>query len=295
MGGKMTSGLRVGLIGVGLMGAPMGRNLRSAGFALTLWNRTRAKAEALEPTGAVVARTAADCAAGSDLLVTMLENGPTVAQVLFEAGAAEALAPGSVVVDMSSIGVEEARDHAARLASRGIEHIDAPVSGGTVGAEQASLSIMAGGTEAAFARVRPVLAAMGRPLLVGPSGAGQIAKLANQMVVATTIGAVAEALCFAEAAGADPGLVREALKGGFADSRILDLHGGRMVGRDFATRGKTSSQIKDLENAARAAEAAGAAMPYSALSLDLFRRLLERDGDVDHSGLWLELQRLRRG
>lgn len=283
--------LRVGLLGTGLMGAPMGRNLLAAGFPLRVWNRTRAKAEALAPLGAKVAASPAEAARDVDVLITMLENGPVVGEVLFETGVAGALAPGTVVVDMSSIGVEEARTHAARLAAQGIALIDAPVSGGTVGAEAATLSIMAGGDAQAFARAEPVLAAMGRPRLVGPSGAGQIAKLANQMVVATTIGAVAEALAFAEAAGADPALVRQALTGGFADSRILDLHGGRMVARDFTTRGKTTSQIKDLENATRAADEAGAATPFTALALALFRDLLARDGDVDHSGLWLELRR----
>jgi 2-hydroxy-3-oxopropionate reductase len=290
----MAQGLRIGFLGTGLMGAPMARNLLKAGFAVTVWNRTAAKAAALAADGARVAASPAEAAQGADLLITMLENGPVVAATLFAGGAAAALRPGAVVADMSSIAVAEAREHALRLEAQGVEHLDAPVSGGTVGAEQATLSIMAGGSEAAFARARPALAAMGRPLRVGPPGAGQIAKLANQMVVATTIGAVAEALAFAEAAGADPALVRAALGGGFADSRILELHGQRMVARDFATRGKTSSQIKDLENATRAAEASGAAMPYAALSLALFRDLLARDGDVDHSGLWLELRRRGR-
>jgi 2-hydroxy-3-oxopropionate reductase len=291
----MRDGPRIGFLGVGLMGAPMVRNLLRAGFEVAVWNRTPAKAEALAADGARVAERPGDCVAGAEVAITMLENGPVVGQVLFEGGAAEALAEGSVVVDMSSIGVEEARGHAARLAERGVAHVDAPVSGGTVGAEAATLSIMAGGTEEAFARARPALEAMGRPLLVGPSGAGQIAKLANQMVVASTIGAVAEALVFAEAAGAIPRWCGRPLTGGFADSRILDLHGGRMVARDFATRGRTSLHIKDLENGRKAAAKAGAATPYAELSLGLFRSVLEKDGDVDHSGLWLELRRLSRG
>lgn len=289
----MAERMRIGWLGTGLMGAPMAGNLLAAGFPVTVWNRTPAKAEALAGAGARIAASPADCAAGAEVLFAMLENGRVVGETLFGAGAAAALAPGAVVVDMSSIGPDEARDHAARLRALGVEHVDAPVSGGTVGAEAGTLSIMAGGPEAAFEAVRPALEAMGRPLLVGAAGAGQVAKLANQMIVATTIGAVAEALAFAEAAGADPGLVRAALRGGFAESRILDLHGARMVARDFETRGKTSSQIKDLENARRAAAAAGAATPFAGLSLELFRRLLEADGDVDHSGLWLELRRMR--
>lgn len=286
---------RIGFLGAGLMGAPMVRNLLRAGFEVAVWNRTAAKAEALTADGARAAASPADCVRGADLAISMLENGAVVGAVLFEGGAAEALAPGSIVVDMSSIGVEEARDHAARFAERGVAHLDAPVSGGTVGAEAGTLAIMAGGPEDAFARARPALEAMGRPLLVGPSGAGQIAKLANQMVVATTIGAVAEALVFAEAAGADPARVRAAMTGGFADSRILDLHGGRMVARDFEPRGRTSIHVKDLENGRKASAASGAATPYAELSLALFRSVLEKDGDVDHAGLWLELRRLGGG
>ncbi|CAN5594434.1 NAD(P)-dependent oxidoreductase [soil metagenome] len=281
--------LRIGFIGIGLMGGPMARALLRAGFGVTAWNRTRAKAEALSGDGAAVASSAPDCAREADVLVTMLENGAIVEEVLFGLGAAEALAKGSIVLDMSSIGVAEARGHAARLAGRGIGHIDAPVSGGTVAAEAGTLSIMAGGERQSYERVQEVLAAMGRPILVGPAGAEQIAKLANQTIVATTIGAVAEALYFAERAGADPVRVREALLGGFAASRILELHGQRMIERDFAARGKTSSQIKDLENALLAGGECGAPAPYAELSTALFRALLAREGDVDHSGLWLEL------
>jgi 2-hydroxy-3-oxopropionate reductase len=219
----------------------------------------------------------------------MLENGAVVGEVLFDRGAATALAPSAVVLDMSSIGVEDARAHAARLAEAGIDHVDAPVSGGTVGAEAGNLAIMAGGPEAAFERLRPVFAPLGRAVRVGPSGSGQIAKLANQMIVGVTIGAVAEALVFAGRAGADPGAVRGALRGGFADSRILELHGARMLARDFAARGKASTQIKDLENALAAGSDVGAQMPFTGLGLDLFRALLSEEGDVDHSGLWLTL------
>lgn len=285
----MTAFPRIGFAGIGLMGAPIVGRLLRAGLDVTVWNRTRAKAEALRAGGARVADSAAECARGAEIFVTMLENGDVVREVLFDAGAAEALVPGAVVVDMSSIRPGEAREHAAVLGAQGIAHLDAPVSGGTVGAEAGTLAIMVGGTEAAFAQARPILEILGRPLRVGPAGAGQIAKLANQMIVGTTIGAVAEALVFAGRAGADPALVREALRGGFADSRILDLHGARMVAGDFETRGRTSIQIKDMENALATAAEAGVAMPFTELGLGLFRELLEREGDVDHSGLWLTL------
>lgn len=283
---------RIGLIGTGLMGTPMARRLIVSGFPLTVWNRTREKAEPLAADGARVAESPSDLAAGVDLVITMLADGPTVGRVLFEDGVADALDAGCVVLDMSSIGVAEARDHARRLGERGVAHLDAPVSGGTVGAEQGTLAIMAGGDPEVFERVRPVLEAMGRPVLVGPSGAGQIAKVANQAVVANTIGAVAEALVLAERAGADPSRVREALMGGFAGSRILELHGARMIERDFAARGKVSTQIKDLDNAFAAAREAGVELPYSALSRQLFSEVLDRAGDVDHSGLWIEIDRL---
>jgi 2-hydroxy-3-oxopropionate reductase len=286
---------RVGLIGIGLMGAPMARCLLAAGFPLTVWNRTAEKAEALRDAGAAVAASAADCAAASDVLITMLADGATVGEVLFGQGVAEALAPGAVVVDMSSIGVGEARAHAARLKARGVHHLDAPVSGGTVGAEAGTLAIMVGGEPAVFERVRPVFAAMGRAVLVGPSGAGQIAKVANQAIVANTIGAVAEALVLAERAGADPARVRDALMGGFAGSRILEVHGERMIGRDFAARGKVSTHIKDLENAFAAAKEPGVEMPYSAVSRRLFQEVLERAGDLDHSALWVEIDRRAGG
>lgn len=281
--------LTIALLGTGLMGAPMTRRLLAAGFPVTVWNRTREKAEALEADGARVADTAAAAAYGADVVITMLSKGATVAAVLFEEGVAERLAPGTVVVDMSSTRVDEARDHAARLKRRGVHFLDAPVSGGTVGAAAGTLSIMAGGDPEVFARLEPVFRALGRPTLVGPIGAGQIAKLANQAIVASTIGAVAEALVFAARAGADPAKVREALRGGFAESRILELHGERMVTGRFEPGGRTSIQIKDLENIAAAAAESGAEMPFAGLALGLFRELLAEAGDVDHSGLWLLL------
>jgi 3-hydroxyisobutyrate dehydrogenase-like beta-hydroxyacid dehydrogenase len=285
---------RIGFIGIGLMGAPMVRCLLKAGYAVAVWNRTKAKAAALEQEGAVLSESPAALAAEADIVITMLADGPTVGAILFEQGVAEAMRPGSVVVDMSSVGVAEARAHARRLGESGVAHLDAPVSGGTVGAEAGTLAIMAGGEADTFRRVEPVLRAMGKAVHVGPSGAGQIAKLANQTIVANTIGAVAEALVLAERAGADPERVREALMGGFAGSRILEIHGARMIARDFETRGKVSIHIKDLENAFEAAREAGVDRPYAKLSRSLFASVLEEAGDIDHSGLWVELDRRAR-
>jgi 3-hydroxyisobutyrate dehydrogenase-like beta-hydroxyacid dehydrogenase len=282
----------VAFLGIGLMGSRQARRLLQAGCPLVAWNRSREKAEALAPLGARIAETAADAVRGAEIVILMLENGGIVSDVLFSQGVAEALSPGSIVVDMSSIKPAEAQDHAKRLSERGIHHIDAPVSGGTVGAEQGTLAIMAGGDEEAFARVEPVLRVMGRPVHVGPHGAGQLAKLANQIIVGVTIGAVAEALLLAERGGANPAKVREALRGGFAESRILELHGQRMVERDFATKGRSVTHLKDLDNALDAARRLKmSAVPYTDLTADLFRGLLEHEGDLDHSGLFVELER----
>jgi 2-hydroxy-3-oxopropionate reductase len=270
-----------------------------AGWALTAWNRSREKADALAPLGARVSDRPADAVRNAEFVVLMLENGRIVSDVLFEQGVAEALSADSIVVDMSSTNPSEAQDHARRLSERGVHYIDAPVSGGTVGADQGTLAIMAGGEAAAFARVEAMLRAMGRPVLVGPHGAGQLAKLANQIIVGVTIGAVAEALLLAERGGADPAKVREALRGGFAESRVLDLHGQRMVDRDFATKGRSVTHLKDLDNALHAAERLDLeAVPYTTITADLFRGLIEHTGDLDHAGLLVELERrngLREG
>jgi 2-hydroxy-3-oxopropionate reductase len=283
---------RIGFLGIGLMGAPQARNVLKAGYAVTAWNRSRAKADALVADGASVADTPADAVRDADIVVVMLENGPIVTDVLFAQGTAGAMRPGTLVIDMSSIKPFEAQDHAARLAANGVRHVDAPVSGGTVGAIDGTLAIMAGGEAEDYERAEPVLRTMGRPVHVGPSGSGQLAKLANQIIVGVTIGAVAEALLLAKRGGADPARVREALRGGFAESRILELHGQRMVDRDFTTKGRSVTHLKDLDNAI---EAAGRldlqTIPYAALTADLFRGLLANAGDLDHAGLLVELER----
>ncbi len=261
---------------------------------MTVWNRTRSKIEPLVEKGAKPADDPQEAVADADVVITMLEKGATVEAVLFGEGTAGRIRRGAVVIDMSSIAPHEARAHAARLAALGIHHLDAPVSGGTKGAGDGTLAIMVGGDPAVFDRVKSIFEPMGRATLVGPSGAGQVSKLANQMIVAVTIGAVAEALVLAERAGADPAAVRSALRGGFAESRILELHGARMIAQDFVPGGKTSNQIKDLENAIHAAADAGAPTPFSALALDLFRSTLTAFGDVDHAGLWLTLHEPRQ-
>ncbi len=290
---NMTSKPTLAFLGIGLMGSRQAARLLDAGYPLTAWNRTRAKAEPLAARGATIADTAAEAVAEADIVITMLEKGATVAEVLFDQGAANAMKPGSLVVDMSSIRPAEAQDHATRLAERGIGHLDAPVSGGTVGAEAGTLAIMAGGEAAEFARAEPLFAVMGRATHVGPHGAGQLAKLANQIIVGVTIGAVGEALMLAEKGGADPVKVREALRGGFAESRVLELHGQRMVERDFEARGRAAVHLKDMTNALDAADRLDLdALPLSAVTRDLFQGLLDNAGDLDHSALIVELERL---
>ncbi|MFT4242520.1 MAG: NAD(P)-dependent oxidoreductase [Acidovorax sp.] len=287
-----TPPLRIAVLGIGMMGRPMARRLREAGHEVHAWNRTRAKAKALAEFGIAIHDTPADAVRHADVAVSLLENGPVVGQVLFDAGAAQAMQPGALFIDMASIQPREARDHAARLGALGIAHLDAPVSGGTVGAENGTLAIMAGGQAEDFARAQPVFAALGRATHVGPHGAGQLAKLANQMIVGITIGAVAEALLLAAKGGADMAKVREAIGGGFADSRILQLHGQRMVERDFAPRGRMAVQLKDMRNALATAGEIGFDAPITALFESLYASGVAHGlGELDHSGLFVELAR----
>lgn len=283
---------KITLLGTGLMGAPMARRLCEAGFDVTVWNRTRAKAEPLAAFGARVADTAPQAVADADAVVTLLEHGGVVHEVLFKLGTAQALQAGSLVIDMSSINPREAREHAQALSALGVAHLDAPVSGGTLGAEAGTLAIMAGGEAVDFARAQPVFAVFGRATHVGPHGAGQLAKLANQMIVGITIGAVAEALLLAARGGADMAQVRHAIRGGFAESRILEVHGQRMVDRDFAKRGAMTVQLKDLRNALDTANELGFEAPVTELFAGLYEQAIDHGlGGQDHSALFAELAR----
>jgi 2-hydroxy-3-oxopropionate reductase len=237
---------------------------------------------------------AADAVRGADVLITMLENGDIVEQVLFGVvgapGAAAALKRGAVVVDMSSIKPVQARGHALQLAELGVLYLDAPVSGGTVGAEQGTLAVMAGGEASTFEQVKSIFAPLGRATHVGPSGSGQLAKLANQMIVGITIGAVAEALLLCEKGGANMAQVKEAITGGFADSRILQVHGQRMVDRDFAPRARMTVQLKDLRNALDTADGLGFVAPITGLLEQLYAQgIAHGHQDLDHAGLFVEL------
>lgn len=276
----------IAFIGTGLMGGPMARCLLREGFPLKVWNRTHSKAESLKELGATVLDSPSEAVKDAKVLITMLKDGPAVDEVVFRQGVATYLPPRSIHVDMGSIGLDQAVEHGERHAIRGIRYLDAPVSGGTKGAKAGDLAIMVGGDSETFAEVVPVFEAMGRPTHVGPTGCGQLSKLANQVIVAITIGAVSEAFILAGAGGADRSKVRDALQGGFASSRILSEHGLRMVNRDFEPGGPAKFQVKDLVNALRAAERLGLDLPITKLLHRLFEDMVQSGGaELDHAGL----------
>ncbi len=284
---------RIALLGTGLMGTPMGERLLASGFNLTVWNRSSHKTETLQRKGARVADTPALAAQGADCVIAMLAHGPAVTEVLTDGGVADAMSRDSLFVDMSSIPPETARAHAAMLSSRNIAALDAPVSGGVVGAAAGTLAIMVGGEAEGYARALPIFAALGHATRVGPAGAGALAKLANQLIVGITIGAVAEALLLARVGGADPEAVRDAIRGGFAESRVLALHGERMLQRNFLPGAHAATQLKDLNSALQEAEAAGLTLPLTQKVCDLYQSFVEEGGALlDHSALLVALERL---
>ena len=284
---------RIAFLGTGLMGAPMCQNLLSADLPLTEWNRSQAKTEPLAKRGAEIADSPQSAVADADVVITMLSDGTAVADIMFNQGVAEAIRESATRIDMSSIGADEAIEHAKRHVKRGVRYLDAPVSGGTKGAAAGELAIMAGGDAETFAAMQPVFAPLGQATHVGPNGCGQLAKLANQVIVAITIGAVSEALILAGGGGADRAKVREALQGGFASSRILTEHGQRMVNRAFEPGGPAKFQLKDLRNALSAAERLGLDLPITKLLHNLFDAMVQSGkGDMDHSGLLTHLEAL---
>jgi 2-hydroxy-3-oxopropionate reductase len=282
---------RIAFLGTGLMGAPMCQNLLSAGLQLTVWNRSQAKTEPLAKRGAIVAASPQSAVAAADVIITMLSDGMAVADIMFDQEVAEVMREGATRIDMSSIGADEAINHSKRHTERGMRYLDAPVSGGTKGAAAGELAIMAGGDAETFATMQPVFAPLGQATHVGPNGCGQLAKLANQVIVAITIGAVSEAFILAGGGGADRAKVREALQGGFASSRILTEHGQRMVDRAFEPGGPAKFQLKDLRNALSAADRLGLDLPITELLHDLFDAMVQSGkGDMDHSGLLTHLE-----
>lgn len=279
--------LRLGFIGLGIMGAPMASHLVAAGHTVFVHTRGRVP-PALADSRATLCTSARGVAERADIVFTMVPDTPDVEAVLFSAdGVAAGLSPGKTVVDMSSISPIATKDFARRIAALGCDYLDAPVSGGEVGAKNATLSIMVGGTEVAFERVRPLFALMGKNIThVGAVGDGQTAKVANQIIVALNIEAVAEALVFAAKAGADPARVRAALMGGFASSRILEVHGQRMIDRTFNPGFRIELHQKDLNLALSTARSLGVALPNTATAQELFNTCAAHGGKGwDHSAM----------
>jgi 2-hydroxy-3-oxopropionate reductase len=286
--------MNVGFIGLGTMGKPMAANLLKGGHALFLHSRSGVPGE-LTSAGGKACADASEVAQRSDVVITMVPDTPDVEKALFGPhGVAEGLSAGKIVVDMSSIAPMETKAFAERVNALGCEYVDAPVSGGEVGAKNASLTIMVGASEASFAKVKPLFELMGKNItLVGGNGAGQTCKVANQIIVALNIEAVAEALVFAAKAGADPAKVRQALLGGFASSRVLEVHGERMIKRTFDPGFRIELHQKDLELALSSARKLGLALPNTALAQQLFSACRAQGGARwDHSAMVKALELL---
>ena len=281
---------KIGFIGVGIMGRPMAGHLAKGGNSVLTFSRSNAPVEGCTPANSIAELTAA-----SDVIILMLPDTPDVAAVLFaDGGVAGALTKGKTVVDMSSISPTETKKFAARVRELGCDYVDAPVSGGEVGAKNATLTIMCGGSQTAFDRVKPLLELMGKNItLIGENGAGQTCKVANQIIVAATIEAVGEALLFASKAGADPAMVRQALMGGFASSRILEVHGERMIKRNFAPGFRIALHQKDLNLALAGAKELGISLPATSTCQQLFNAVVAHGGaGLDHSGMVQALEAL---
>ena len=285
----------IGFVGLGIMGKPMAGHLLSAGHTVRVYDHHNSPVKELAEKGAVACRSSAEVAEKADIIFIMVPDTPDVELALFgPKGVAESVRKGSIVVDMSSISPIATKEFAAKLAAKGVEMLDAPVSGGQVGAENATLSIMVGGKADVFAKIKPYFELMGKNIVhIGPSGDGQTCKVANQIVVALTIEAVGEALLLAAKAGADPAKVREALLGGFAQSRILDLHGQRMIARTFKPGFRIRLHQKDLNLALQTARSLGLSLPNTATAQELFNAVAAQEGaDLDHSAMVLALEKL---
>jgi len=287
--------MKIGFLGLGIMGRPMALNLLKGGHELTVWARRAASMQPLLDAGAQAGSGPADVARRVELVISMVADAPDVEQVMLAAGGvAEAAAPGLVAVDMSTIAPAAAKAIAARLREKDVDFVDAPVSGGETGAIAGTLSIMAGGSAAAFAKAEPAFRSMGRNIVhVGDSGAGQVAKACNQIVTGMGVMAVAEALCFAKKAGADPAKVREALLGGFAYSKILENHGQRMLDRNFKPGFKSWMHQKDLDIVMQSAHQLGLMLPGSAMTAQMFNAMVGSGlGEEDSIAVLKLLERL---
>ena len=285
--------MKIGFIGTGLMGFPMAKNLLDKSLDLNVFSRTIEKAKPLEKIGAKISNSLSEAVKDVDIVITMLTDDDAVEKVLSDQDFQENLKKGSTVVDMSSIKPKIAIKYGKLLKDKGINFLDAPVSGGTIGAEQATLAIMVGGDQKVFDQIKDVLKVMGNPTLVGPIGSGQVSKLANQIIVGVTIGAVAEAITLCEKAGVDGNKFIKALSGGFADGKILQNHGKRMIDKDFSPKGKVSTHLKDMNNILECAGDFNTKLPISNLIKEMFKSLVQNGNDNDdHSALYKEIERI---
>ncbi|MCZ4282786.1 NAD(P)-dependent oxidoreductase [Kiloniella laminariae] len=292
------SGQKLGIIGLGHMGHPMAKRLKNAGAQVYIHSRNRSRLEELEQSGMIYCSSAAEMAEKVDtgtLLVCVSDTSALEEVVHGDYGILTGLQPGALVIDMGTSQVMNTRSIAALIQQKGACYLDAPVSGGVVGAEEGTLSIMVGGTEEGFLRAGPLFDVLGKNIShIGPSGTGQITKAANQMIVAMTIDAVAEALVLAQAAGADPGKVQKALRGGFADSRILELHGKRMIDRTFQPGATATIQLKDVHQALELADHSGVTLPGLSKNAELWENMLAQGlGQYDQSGFICMIENLQ--
>ena len=287
--------MQIGFIGVGLMGFPMAKNLLKSGYQLKAFNRSQDKAERLKEFGAEISVSIKDVVTNSDIIITMLTDDNAVEKVMDSDEFIFNIKKGATVIDMSSVNPVLAIKYSKKLKEKKVNYLDAPVSGGTIGAEEATLAIMIGGDEETFRNCYELLKIMGNPTLVGPISSGQISKLANQIIVGVTIGAVAEAVTLCEKSGTNPSKMIEALSGGWADSKILQTHGKRMINKDFTPKGKTTTQLKDMTNIVNAGKAAETHLPISSLIKEMYKELVaDGHGNTDHSSLYNAIEKINK-
>ena len=285
----------IGFIGIGLMGFPMAKNLLKSGYNLKAYNRSQDKADRLKEFGAEISTSIKDVVTNSDVVIAMLTDDSAVEKVMGSDEFISNIKESATVIDMSSVNPVITKKYAEILKEKNINYLDAPVSGGTIGAEEASLVIMVGGNEKTFKECYDLLKILGNPTLVGPVTSGQISKLANQIIVGVTIGAVAEAVTLCEKSGTNPSKMIEALSGGWADSKILQTHGKRMIGKDFSPKGKTTTQLKDMTNIINAGKAVETHLPISSLIKEMYKDLVaDGHGNTDHSSLYNAIEKINK-
>lgn len=285
----------IGFIGIGLMGFPMAKNLLKSGYNLKAYNRSQDKADRLKEFGAEISLSVKDVVTNTDVVITMLTDDAAVEKVMSSDEFISNIKEGATVIDMSSVNPVLTIKYSKKLKEKKINYLDAPVSGGTIGAEEATLAIMVGGDEETFKNCYELLKKMGNPTLVGPVSSGQISKLANQIIVGVTIGAVAEAITLCEKSGTNPNKMIEALSGGWADSKILQTHGKRMIDKDFTPKGKTTTQLKDMTNIVNAGKAVETHLPISSLIKEMYKDLVaDGHGNTDHSSLYNAIEKINK-